>query len=231
MRRLLFLTVVILTLILGLEIFFFKSQKSYPYQLQSSRPIAVVQDMLPPVSEKPMIDFDALHEVAERPLFIKGRKPVVEDKIEAAEIKEKNLKFPRVVLNAIIVIDDKKRAMFKDLKEKTSFSLLEQEQHEGWKLIKIDLAKVLFNNGTDDYELLLRDYPKPTKVVPKNKNIRNIFKQKRDKAQDREQKRSRKQMDNAARRRRQQQARASNKFARPAPTKTKKQAVGFGPAF
>ncbi len=189
MKKILFVLILLFLGIVGLEIMYFSQVKSYPYQLdelvnnqtelaENTPPITVPQYFVSNISE--------LDEIKNRPLFIKDRKPPSAEEIKKIEIRKKKNKFPKIVLTAIIIIDNTQRALFKDLKTKKSFSLNINSNYENWTLKQIFKDKVIFELATEKQELLLRDYKNPLKKIlrkpiltqkPKTPDLRSIFKQ------------------------------------------------------
>ena len=162
MKKILLITCAFLVVILAAEWFILSNYEPYPYELKKSsktRPLAEI------ISEKPStIDFSIADDIKERPLFVKGRQPVIEEETPKQVIEDKKaVDFPKISLNSIIIIDDKKRALFKNKREKQSFSLVEGEIYKDWTLVTVLPNKVIFKKRNIEEELLLRSYPTPKK--------------------------------------------------------------------
>jgi len=179
MKKILLIICAFFVVILAAEWFILSNYEPYPYNLQKNSKAMPLAEI---ISDKPStLDFSIADDIKERPLFVKGRQPVIEEETPEQVIEDKKaVDFPKIILNSIIIIDDKKRALFKNKREKQSFSLVEGEIYKDWALITILPNKVIFKKRNIEEMLLLRSYPAPKKstkparkapkILTKNKN-------------------------------------------------------------
>lgn len=132
------------------------------------------QEIRLPVLALKKQSLDDYDEMVERPLFIKGRKPVSENKVEKThEVKTEYSPIDKINLVGLYSVKDRKVALFsKQAKDKHYPKRSEGEDIFGWQLKKILPDRVILERDGKEERLKLR------KPKPKTTQSTNIVKPK-----------------------------------------------------
>ncbi len=158
--------VAVLVILLTVEWFLLDNYDPYPYELKTTATNRFIEDSNTQVTMTQLPHLSHFSEIKERPLFVKERKPPIESETEIEESK-KNHDFPKIKLNAVIIFDNIRRALFTAPKEKKSLSLKQGEIYKGWMLSYVQPDQVVFRKGHLQEFVPLRNYPEPKKIRPK----------------------------------------------------------------
>ena len=143
-------------------------------QLFTQSAAGVEQDYAP--GELPQIELaqqpeDSYVELTNRPLFVEGRRPVMETEEESEQVVVPLEKFDWE-LDGVFIHQDMTIALFSRSKktpdQDNHLKKTEGETIDGWKLLEIDTDKVVLEQGGKRHELMLRK-PKPTQLPPQSK--------------------------------------------------------------
>ncbi len=120
-------------------------------------------------------------DMVERPLFIQGRRPVVEE-MEEVETKEV-AKVDNIVLFGVYSVKDEKTALFniKGSGDRTYSKKIEGDDVSGWSLAEILNDRVVLEQSGNKQTLMLRK-PKPKHSKPGKPKRQNRDKRKAKKA-------------------------------------------------
>ncbi len=117
---------------------------------------------------------ESYSQMVERPLFIAGRKPVIESTKEAISNEESG-KIEDLILLGIYSIKGEVKALFnkkgRDIKgrNKKTLKKLEGEDVDGWLLKEIQSDRVILEQQGNTQTLMLRK-PKPTSLKRPRRN-------------------------------------------------------------
>jgi type II secretory pathway component PulC len=102
--------------------------------------------------------------MAERPLFIEGRRPVPEEEDET--VAEDAAKIDDLELQGVYSVRDQKYALFSQQgKEQKFVKKSEGDEVSGWSLLEILTDRVILEQSGQEQSLMLRK-PKPTERKP-----------------------------------------------------------------
>lgn len=125
----------------------------------------------------PLARFD---EIVQRPLFIEGRRPPPEVDASAEEEKPKPpppvKTRPAMILTAVLMVDNQKKAVFRTIDKKQPFqNLTLGEEINGWVVADIQSSQVKLTQGRTEEIFLLRQYEKvPLPVIPDKAPVQKV---------------------------------------------------------
>jgi hypothetical protein len=166
---LLMVCAVLVLIILGEWLYAAKAQRDLLASTSSTAKKAAPDEMPTlALTKQPEESYDQL---VNRPLFIKGRKPVDEPKPESAQVPVANVVFDWE-LNGVYTKNKSLSALFSRAKTKVAKDNYRKitvgTELDGWKLTEIKTDRAIFKQGGNQKEVLLRK-AKPKSPLPQNR--------------------------------------------------------------
>jgi hypothetical protein len=164
----------------------FYAERAQKLVLASSTPsdTKILHDKMPDI-ELTRQSEESYEDLAVRPLFIKGRKPVDEPTKEESLAADTANTLDDWVLSGVYTTKNGLSALFSRIKQKTQTAQKGQKEPkdnfrkistgadlDGWKLKEIQKDRALLSHGAQNKELLLRDPRKPKDISGKPKMSR-----------------------------------------------------------
>lgn len=133
----------------------------------------------PTLPETAMSDYQ---EVGERPLFVQGRRPPLNEIEEAPKVEEKLASDPpaHLELKAVLIAGNSKTALVMNKQDESVERYAIGQEVDGWKLTRIDAESVQFTQGKTKHEIPLRVFPETVEAPPVPNNNRKARQVKRN---------------------------------------------------